>query len=74
MNCYGWANPPRHLRGDFLKHLQTILRIHPSLHLAIEYKSGIFQRIINCQSIQATLGLDVVRIPVSARLQSIRRI
>lgn len=40
-----------------LKRLQTILRIHPCLHLAIQCKPGIFQRIINRQSIQAPLGI-----------------
>lgn len=40
-----------------LKWLQTILCIHPCLHLVIQRKSCIFQRIINCQSIQALLGI-----------------
>lgn len=40
-----------------LKHLQTILLIHPGLHLTIESQSGIFQWIINRQRIQAPLGI-----------------
>ena len=40
-----------------LKSFQTILRIHPCLHLAIESKPGLFQWIINRQSIQAPLGI-----------------
>ena len=40
-----------------LKRLQTILRIHPCLHLAIQCKSGIFQWIINRQSVQAPLRI-----------------
>ena len=40
-----------------LKCFQTILSIYPCLHLAIERKPGIFQRIINSQCVQAPLGI-----------------
>lgn len=40
-----------------LNRFQTILCIHPCLHLAIQRKPGISQRIINCQCVKASLRI-----------------
>lgn len=47
---------------------EVILRIQPCLHLAIESKSGIFQWIINRQSVQTPLGIRSSPYPSSAWL------
>lgn len=59
-NCKRMAcmsHPLQLYRTRRLKRLQTIFCIHPCLHLTIQSKSCIFQRIINRQSIQAPLGI-----------------
>ena len=54
---YRFLTFTQNLKRSPLERLQTILRIHPCLHLAIQSKSCIFQRIINRQSVQAPLGI-----------------
>ena len=51
-------------RNILYKHRKTILRIHSCLHLTIQCKPGIFQRIIYRQSIQAALGIRSSSYPI----------